>query len=162
MRKIPIPRCFQREYQRSFIIFKIQDSFNKIGISKIIYVYLQTNLSKMLYMEKLIIKFPCNDIEIDELKSIFSDINEVKVVESDNKNFDATVLADIIVNIITEELPKSMFSIANLVLMFMTYKQGVLANKKVDLYDDEGNIIKLNIRIKDINRVIYKIDNESD
>ncbi|MGN0285473.1 MAG: hypothetical protein ACI4B4_11820 [Segatella copri] len=113
-------------------------------------------------MEKLIIKFPCNDIEIDELKSIFSDINEVKVVESDNKNFDATVLADIIVNIITEELPKSMFSIANLVLMFMTYKQGVLANKKVDLYDDEGNIIKLNIRIKDINRVIYKIDNESD
>lgn len=123
---------------------------------------MQTNLSKMLYMEKLIIKFPCNDIEIDELKSIFSDINEVKVVESDNKNFDATVLADIIVNIITEELPKSMFSIANLVLMFMTYKQGVLANKKVDLYDDEGNIIKLNIRIKDINRVIYKIDNESD
>ena len=30
-----------------------------LGISKIIYVYLQTNLSKMLYMEKLIIKFPC-------------------------------------------------------------------------------------------------------
>ena len=111
-------------------------------------------------MNKLIIEFPCNDIEIDEIKSIFSGTKGVKVVESDNKNFDASVIADIIADI-NNQMP-TILSIAQIVVGLMTYKQGSLALRKVDLYDDEGNIIKLNIRIKDINRLISKMNDESD
>lgn len=115
-------------------------------------------------MEKLIIKFPCNDIEVDELKSIVSEYKNVEVVESENKNFDAQIISDIIIDLIksheVHDAIQTVATIPAIIIAFLNYKQGVLSNKKVDLYDDEGNIIKLNIRIKDINRV-SNIDDRS-
>lgn len=96
-------------------------------------------------MKRIKIIIPCHDIDMDELQSSMKEVEDVVIENSGISNITGELLCSISTVVINIPL---------LILAFMSYRQGELANRKVEIYDENDNPIKLNIRIKDINRII--------
>lgn len=96
-------------------------------------------------MKRIKINVPCHDIDMEELQSSLKELEGVTIENSSTSSITGELICSISTVVINIPL---------LILAFMSYRQGELANRKVEIYDENDNPIKVNIRIKDINRII--------
>lgn len=96
-------------------------------------------------MKRIKVIFPCHDIDMAELQSSLKEVDDVVVENSTTSSITGELICSISTVVINIPL---------LILAFLSYRQGELANRKVEIYDENDNPIKINVRIKDINRII--------
>lgn len=96
---------------------------------------------------------PAEDLDVNEIKSLLVDIDDVQVEDDLISNSTADIVFAVISNSINLSLA---------IIAFMQYRENKLANRKVEIYDENDNRIKVNIRLKDVNRFIDTIEHDQE
>ncbi len=103
-------------------------------------------------MDKISILLPYDEVSEAELKEVEAMVKDTSISFDEDKNLTGEMLC-----LITS----TVMMIPGCIVALLTLSGGILANKKVTVIGDDGEPVKTNIRLKDVEKYLQEMNERS-